>query len=290
MDIHTPPLKTFKKKVKLELKCPDKFVRLICGGKLLEPDSATVSKLGILEGAFIHAVITSQAPQQTAQNNLRASPPPSTTPGHRGLDRLTEIGLTLDEAAALRSSFQLQIDEFADGIPQHAGEDPHLYRFRLEELWMQQQGPTSEFILNLPRSARPSLHSPSSSLSFSSFRSMAETAFAADEDSGTAREFLWGLLMGSTLGFLMIFCVWDRNVSQRQKLGIMVGISIHMFTGYLQNSAHSTSSSDLHSSLRHSNTAPPSSHDVPVVGSGVDSGGGGLGDTVDIALELPIGR
>jgi hypothetical protein len=275
-------LKALKEKVKLELKCRDKFVRLICGGKLLEPDTATVSKLGIQEGAFIHAVVTSQSPQQSAH-----APPPiaansSTTP-HRGFDRLTEIGLTLDEAAALRSSFQLQVDEFAEGCPQRAGEDPHLYRFRLEELWMQQQGPTSEFTLNLPRAAHPSSTSPRSSMSFSSLRSMAEASLTTDdnEESGTAREFLWGVLMGSTMGFLMIFCVWDRNVSQRQKLGIMVGISIHMFTGYLQNSTLPPSASAPHSSsLRQGHTALPLPHEVPVES----------GEAVDIALELPIGQ
>jgi hypothetical protein len=283
-------LKALKTRVKTELDCPNKFVRLICGGKLLTPDSASLNKLGIQDGSFIHAVITSQSPVQSSPN-LPASQPAAVTSSTpvplRGFDRLIEIGLTLDEAAALRSSFQQQVDEFAEGHIQRPGEDEHAYRFRIEELWIQNQGPTSEFTLNLPRSSRSTLSGGFSIPSISTLRTFAESSLTSDdlsENGGTLREFVWGVLLGSTLGFLMIFCVWDRNISQRQKLGIMVGISIHMFTGYLQNAANTPHSSAVSSSsLRKGTHSPPPSPN-PRPGTGDEESGM---DYVDIALELP---
>lgn len=88
----------------------------------------------------------------------------------------------------------------------------------------------------------------------------------------------------------MIFCVWDRNISQRQKLGIMIGISIHMFTGYLQN-ANTSSSASPSGSLRKHHTLPsPHISDGHNPGSSLDLNGGVLGDKdpVDISLDLPV--
>lgn len=282
-------LKIMKDKVKLKLNCPDKYVRLIFGGKLLGPDSASVSKLGIQDGSFIHAVITSQIPRQ--QSQVSSQPAPSTPSGnrniqssqHRGFDRLTELGLSLDETAALRSSFQSQVDELSATHPQRADEDEHSYRFRLEELWISQQGPTSEFTLNLPRSSTTSRASTRvfNLPSISSLRSIAESSLNTDDDdhsghtSGTLRDFVWGVFLGSALGFLMIFCVWDRNISQRQKLGIMVGISLNMFIGYLQNSSTSSPPTRTSSSLRKSHPIPSPQQ---ITGD----------SSVDISLELPV--
>ncbi len=33
-----------------------------------------------------------------------------------------------------------------------------------------------------------------------------------------------GMCLGFLLGFMMIVCIWDRNVTQKQKCGILVGI------------------------------------------------------------------
>lgn len=244
----TDSLKVFKEKVKIELKCPEKHLRLISSGKLLEPESASVSKLGLRDGSFVHAVISNQEPRQPTDTSRSPVTPTAPRPPvqYHGLDRLVETGLTIDETAALRSSFQQQIDEYSESHPRQANEDENTYRYRIEESWMRDQGPTSEFRLNLPRSRT----SPSGFTvpSLQTFRSLTEFTFDDDgtqSNSGTFREFFWGLILGVSLGFLMIFCVWDRNVTAKQKLGIMVGISLHMMTGYFQNTtsvAHSTSS------------------------------------------------
>lgn len=38
------------------------------------------------------------------------------------------------------------------------------------------------------------------------------------------------------LGILMLFCVWDRNISQKQKLGILTGVFLHIMGGLMQQS------------------------------------------------------
>lgn len=299
-------LKSLKERIKIELNCHEKFIRLISSGKLLEPDTASLSKLGIREGSFIHAVITSHEPRHNSSNDNQNSSSSSsgtssssqltsntsTTPvQYRGFDRLTEIGLTIDETAALRSSFQSQIEEFSQGYPQRADEDEHSYRYRIEENWMREQGPTSEFRLNLPRSTSNSSNFNVSLPSFQTIRSVAETSFYEEDtlhsNNGTMKEFIWGVLLGSTLGFLMIFCVWDRNISQRQKVGIMIGITIHMFTGYLQNT---TSITPTHSqTLRGSNTLShsQSSSSSNTPGSSLTNNSN---ESIEISLDTPAER
>lgn len=38
------------------------------------------------------------------------------------------------------------------------------------------------------------------------------------------------------LGILMLFCVWDRNISHKQKLGILTGVFLHILGGLAQQS------------------------------------------------------
>ena len=45
---------------------------------------------------------------------------------------------------------------------------------------------------------------------------------------GTDRDFLYGFIMGYFIGFFMMFWVWMPTVSHRQKMGILIGICVHM--------------------------------------------------------------
>jgi hypothetical protein len=47
-------------------------------------------------------------------------------------------------------------------------------------------------------------------------------------------DFIWGFAMGSMLGFIMIFCIWDRNISYKQKLGIICGVSMQLLVSFIQ--------------------------------------------------------
>jgi len=41
-------------------------------------------------------------------------------------------------------------------------------------------------------------------------------------------EFWCGLAMGYFLSFLMLFCLWDRHLSQTQRVGIVAGMLLHL--------------------------------------------------------------
>jgi len=47
-------------------------------------------------------------------------------------------------------------------------------------------------------------------------------------------DFLYGFVAGVTIGFIAIFCISDRNVPYRQKIGLLAGIMVSSFVGMLQ--------------------------------------------------------
>lgn len=49
-----------------------------------------------------------------------------------------------------------------------------------------------------------------------------------DAPLGTFSDFLCGFTLGSALGFLMLLCVYDRNVTHRQRIGIIVGVLLNL--------------------------------------------------------------
>eukprot|EP01035_Chromulina_nebulosa_P019009 gene19009-24828_t len=55
-----------------------------------------------------------------------------------------------------------------------------------------------------------------------------------EQAQGSYNDFIWGFFMGFFLGYIMIFCIWDRNVTQRQKLGIISGVMFQLLTDILQ--------------------------------------------------------
>jgi hypothetical protein len=68
----------------------------------------------------------------------------------------------------------------------------------------------------------------------------------ADVSLGTFRDFLCGLAVGCTLGFVMLLCVWDRHVPHRQKVGILIGV---VFNLILQKDVEGRGSSSTTSSV-----------------------------------------
>ncbi len=90
-------------------------------------------------------------------------------------------------------------------------------RLLQEDAWMQTQGPSSEFRLNLNQN---NLQWPDPAM----FRSAV----------GTDRDFLWGFLLGFFVGFLMLVWVWMPTVPHKQKLGILTGISLQLAMSLLR--------------------------------------------------------
>lgn len=55
----------------------------------------------------------------------------------------------------------------------------------------------------------------------------------ASADLGSCLDFFYGIALGYMIGFIVIFCIWDRNVSYRQKLGLLVGIMLQILTNMM---------------------------------------------------------
>jgi len=182
----------------------------------------------------------------------------------RGFDRLRSTGLSRDEIAAIRLYFSRQVDRFAEqrrnrnenndendtsdsnesnrGGDQHESEDGNAeenetpqsrreQRLRLEEEWMEVQGPTSEFRMNLNSNAQSLLmFGGSNSLLFNQgeFGNGGSIAGRASGFIGSDRDFMCGFCLGFFFGFIMLYWVWMPTVSHKQKLGILTGISFQM--------------------------------------------------------------
>lgn len=224
-----------KNKVLKALEMEDKHVRLVSAGKMLSPDSAIVSSFGLKDKCFVHAVITSApspAPIATPVTASSTSLPRANVTVYRGFDRFVSAGLSLDETAALRSSFSEQVSALAASSPRQDEESDVEYRYRLEEEWIEAQGPRSDFMMNLP------VHDERAPLLFQTFQ-LSRGDSEEEEVGSTLRsrpwhDFLFGLFMGYGLGFIMMFCIWDRNVSQHQRMGVLIGILLNMLFGLWQ--------------------------------------------------------
>lgn len=156
-----------------------------------------------------------------------------------GFDRLRSTGLSRDEIEAIRLYFSRQVDRY---ITQHRQLSPEnesslddpdgevasrALRLRMEDEWMETQGPNSEFRLNL-NTNNPLFHQATPFfLSSSETDSLLSTVRTSDL-VGTDRDFVWGFILGFFVGFIMLFWVWMPTVPHKQKLGILTGISFQL--------------------------------------------------------------
>jgi Putative membrane protein (DUF2407). len=145
-----------------------------------------------------------------------------------GFDRLRADGLTRSEINALRVYFSSQIDRFmeqqrtlrdnpgsstsnthTDNDEDGEDLDPEAtarnIRLRMEDEWMQAQGPNSEFRLNL-NTNNPLIQRRLYLSSSSSARSTGMDPMYTGP-LGTDRDFIWGFVLGYFIGFMMMFWV-----------------------------------------------------------------------------------
>jgi hypothetical protein len=164
----------------------------------------------------------------------------------------------------MRSYFARHVDRWirqnpaaAEAAAGQTGEsDPMRRRLVQEDAWMQVQGPASEFRLNLAGSwqARSLMMSnitggTGGMVSFGNTNAnttndalwRGSTAGATNGSTagmsasvGTDRDFVWGLMLGFFVGFLMLVWVWMPTVPHKQKLGILTGISLQLALGMLK--------------------------------------------------------
>mmetsp|Transcript_2485 Transcript_2485/g.3818 ORF Transcript_2485/g.3818 Transcript_2485/m.3818 type:complete len:329 (+) Transcript_2485:114-1100(+) len=172
-----------------------------------------------------------------------------------GFDRLRANGLSRSEISALRTYFSSQIDSFMEqrnSLRGNEGErngdegdsnavtgngeedlDPstteRIRRSRLEDEWMETQGPHTEFRLNL-NASNPLIHRR---MNFNTRQAGIDPMYAGP--LGNDKDFIWGFVLGYFIGFMMMFWVWMPTVPHRQKLGILTGICFHMGVNIMNN-------------------------------------------------------
>lgn len=272
-----------KQEIIRRLELVDKNVRLIFSGKLLDPPTAPLNSFKLNNGSFIHAVITNKAPIVPNSEQPEESPVRVTVDlrNLRGLDMLLIPGpqrnaLSVDEVASLRLYFNEDIQEYAeDNMQRGATESEEDFTYRAETEWAASQGPTSEFRFNIFGLSMQSPALANEANTSSGARALrqaleSEINSTPNPDSGTNREFFFGFFMGFMLGFMMIFCVWDRNVSHKQKLGIMLGVLVQLLFTVMQQeqvNANKSQSGELHQSLDNNNlgTTLPGAPPVAVI-------------------------
>lgn len=141
-------------------------------------------------------------------------------------------------------------------------------RWEVEELWMDAQGPRSEFRMNLNtnnasavgaqslflarggRGAPRSIFEVDAPARFDTMAGVPGRAGAAGTSVasmtvGTDREFLWGFFMGFFMGFVMLFWMWMPSVSHKQKMGILTGIGFQLGFNILKHVSSDESGNTL---------------------------------------------
>lgn len=187
----------------------------------------------------------------------------------RGLDRLRSQGLSRDEIAAIRLYFRPSIESFfsarrngntmndAEGLEQLAVSENSTAatdvansefsrlarndRLRIEEEWMETQGPTSEFRLNLNMNNAILYRRNIFENDSRRWSTIAASRINSPTAIGSDKDFLWGFFLGFFVGFVMLFWVWMPTVPHKQKLGILTGISFQMALGMLRSSENNES-------------------------------------------------
>ena len=240
----------------------DRYLRLICKGRLLAPDTSLLREFAVRNGDVLHAVLAAagvRGGQQAAlargisrryrgtgvgaggravrvnhdsedDDDNEESADEEEGRERLGFDRLRTTGLSRSEITAIRSYFSRNVDRFIQAHPEIAAEaasgevDNRRRRLLHEDAWMQAQGPTSEFRFNLNQN-NPFM------------RLNTEAPLFRATTVGTDRDFLWGFLLGFFVGFLMLVWVWMPTVPHKQKLGILTGISFQLAMNFLKDSS-----------------------------------------------------
>ncbi|CAH0493883.1 unnamed protein product [Peronospora farinosa] len=217
-------VKELKDLVKTKANAEGKFLRLIHQGKMLSNDRVTLESCKVKNDDFVHCAISS-APPKMVVNQMAASDSDieenDELSARRGFDRLRDR-LSREEVQALRLYFYPQLSVYISQAERVSGESSEDRIYRLEDEWMASQGPQSEFALNVVPTARIAMDAQID------MNGMNSSILAADNE-GTGTEFLWGFLMGLLLGVFMLLMLLDRSVPRKQKVGLLLGVSMNFF-------------------------------------------------------------
>jgi hypothetical protein len=232
---------------------PTLRMRLIYQGKMLEPPTVLLTSLRVLDKSIIHCVISPPREEVLRASSALAAPP-RTNGNARGFDRLIASGMNANEVAAVRTSFRSEVDEYARHQEQTRSETSEDFRFRMEDEWQARQGPASEFVVNLSQylnDGRATASSNDNGGLLGIINGGANSNGNYWDDSatqmGTTQDFFSGLFIGFMLGFIVLFCVWDRNVTYRHRLGLLTGVTMSMLLNSQEEARRAAAHHNNHS-------------------------------------------
>ena len=249
----------------------DRYMRLICKGRLLAPDSAQLREFSVQNGDVLHAVLAAAGVRGGQQAALSQQDAASSSNGgnvgnnnNRRRHRGTIIG---PGGRILRSNVDSE-DDSTDEDEEQGNERMGFDRLRASGLSRSeitairayfsrhvdrhvQQHPNDHSDEPDPRRRRwmqeddwMSLQGPASEfrlnlnqntlLRFPSPSDAAAGAAFLRPSVGTDRDFVWGFLLGFLVGFVMLVWVWMPTVPHKQKLGILTGISFQLAMNVLR--------------------------------------------------------
>lgn len=215
-------------------------LRIITSGRMLGEGPKTLLECGLADGAFLHVAISQPPSARSRRGSMcssngenadvedhLANQDPSTW---RGFDSLRRVGFTSHDIAALRSTFRDAVREYTE---QHAddddapeGETEGERELRMETAWMREQGANSEFALNVVQVQVSSQNAGSTGGDVDSESSL------ADGGEGAISDLVCGTLLGLVMGPLMLLFIWERSLTRKLKLGILLGVLLQFFLSY----------------------------------------------------------
>ncbi|KAG7360830.1 DUF2407 domain containing protein [Nitzschia inconspicua] len=246
----------------------DRYLRLICKGRLLHPDDAPISEFKVHNNDVVHAVLAApgvRAPTERRGTTTTTANSSSTNTRRRG-GTIVGPGGRVTRAPSNNGDSQWGSDDSNNSSDEEDLEQgrERLGFDRLRTSGLRRQEITAirmYFGRHVDRHIQlnPNDHDGESDLRrrrllyeedwmslqgpTSEFRLNLSNntllRFASVETNwrtslGTDRDFMWGFLLGFFVGLIMLVWVWMPTVPHKQKIGILTGISFQLAMSVLR--------------------------------------------------------
>ncbi|XRB18883.1 DSC E3 ubiquitin ligase complex subunit 3 C-terminal domain-containing protein [Pseudoscourfieldia marina] len=189
-------------------------LRIIASGKLVGPDEALLSALGIRDGATVHAVAL---PQDAPRNATAAT----TTHVERDVDDDGDESEAASIAAAL-SALR------GGNMPSNVASDAEIRRFLREQMAALRAFERQRNAFAARGGAENRNLLADDSDDDVDVLGSGSLALGGRRESADC---LVGVMMGFFLGFMSILCLVDRGLGRRFKLGIFIGATLNAVVG-----------------------------------------------------------
>jgi hypothetical protein len=164
------------------------------------------------------------------------TPPPPAAAGFLGFDVLLQThSLTPSQVNTIRQYFASSVTHYSSQprdttLPTPLPNETEVEeRLRYESEWISIQGYGSEYYVNVLQHQNSLSSSSTSSLPLSSSSLLNENEDGLTSNSvGNTADFIFGLLLGFLLGFVVVLWIWIPSVSYKRKLGLCTGLFLQM--------------------------------------------------------------